>query len=305
MPIASMELLRPRTSQGLKNLVRDTIETHGPECNLNHILVDRLMNFADVFKDTTFNGDISEWNTQHMVLANSMFENCPFSGDLSRWNTRSLRQGDRMFFNSKFTGNISTWNVASLENATSMFEGSCFNGDISKWDTRCLKVTDRMFAESTFNGDLSKWNVAAANKGSMVEMFDHAAFSGDLSQWRITPDQTGIHRLLTGNFNGIPPLSDTECTITYYVDLFGSTSDLVAYLNKMPFGPMHFDVCVLATTKPNCVSDEDFVWVKENQAFGEAVGLAGAALRTYCMARYGKPVSPEAMLAIEHLNLAV
>ena len=299
-----MEPLRPKTNQGLKNLVRDTIETHGPECNLNHILVDRLMNFADVFKDTAFNGDISEWNTQHMVLANSMFENCPFNGDLSRWNTRSLRQSDRMFFNSKFTGEISSWNVASLENATSMFEGSCFNGDIYKWNTRCLKVTDRMFAESAFNGELSQWNIDAANKGSMVEMFEQSAFSGDLFQWRITLDQTGIHRLLSGNFKGIPPLSDTERTVTFYEDLFGSTHDLVAYLNKMPFGPMHFDVCLLATTKPHCVSDADFAWVKENQAFGEAVGLTGSALRTYCMERYGNVAIPEAMLSVDHLNLA-
>ncbi len=305
MSIASMELLRrPSNNQGLKNLVRETIRTQGPECDLNHILVDRLMNFSEVFKDTSFNGNISQWDTQCMVQAVGMFENCPFNGNISQWNTRSLRQSDRMFFNAKFNGNISRWSVASLKDARSMFEGSCFNGDISKWDTRCLKVTDRMFAESAFNGDLSRWNISAANKGSMVEMFDGSAFSGDLSGWCITSDQTGIHRLLTSDFRGIPPIPDNEKTITYYEDLFGSLANLATYAMAAPFNAVHFDLCVLATEKPYIIREEEFRWVKEYQAFGEAVGLMGAGLRTYCMERYGKVAIPEAMLSVDHLNLA-
>ena len=209
MPIASMELLRrPSNNQGLKNLVRETIRTQGPECDLNHILVDRLMNFSEVF------------------------------------------------------------------------------------------------AESAFNGDLSRWNIDAANKGSMIEMFDGCAFSGDLSGWCITSEQTGIHRLLTSDFRGIPPIPDNEKTITYYEDLFGSLANLATYAMATPFNAAHFDLCVLATEKPYIIREEEFRWVKEYQAFGEAVGLMGAGLRTYCMERYGKVAIPEAMLSVDHLNLA-
>ncbi len=275
-----MEPIRPKTNQELKILVREAIAAHGAGCDLNHIQVSTLMNFEGVFKETPFDGDISQWNTEHMVLGISMFENCPFNGDISRWD------------------------VHALEDATSMFEGAPFNRDISRWDTRRLQLTDRMFASSAFNGHVSNWNISAANKGSMIEMFDGCAFSGDLSGWCITSEQTGIHRLLTSDFRGIPPIPDNEKTITYYEDLFGSLANLATYAMAAPFNAVHFDLCVLATEKPYIIREEEFRWVKEYQAFGEAVGLMGAGLRTYCMERYGKVAIPEAMLSVDHLNLA-
>ena len=304
IPIASMEPIRPKTNQELKILVREAIAAHGAGCDLNHIQVSTLMNFEGVFKETPFDGDISQWNTEHMVLGISMFENCPFNGDISRWNMGNCRRTERMFAGSAFNGDISRWDVHALEDATSMFEGAPFNRDISRWDTRRLQLTDRMFASSAFNGHISNWNISAANKGSMIEMFDGSAFSGDLSGWCITSDQRGIHRLLTSDFRGIPPIPDNEKTITYYEDLFGSLENVVAYIKATPFNSVHFDLCVLASTRPDCICEEEFRWVKEYQTFGEAVGLTGAGLRTYCMERYGKVAIPETMLSVEHLNLA-
>ena len=298
------EPLRPKTNQELKVLVREAIATQGPRCDLNHIQVGTLMNFEGVFKDTSFDGDISRWDTKHMVLAIGMFENCPFNGDISRWDTGNCRRTERMFAGSAFNGNISGWDVHLLEDATSMFEGAQFNQDISRWNTRNLQLADRMFACSAFNGHIANWNIAAANKGSMVEMFEHGAFRGDLSAWSITSDGTGIHRFLTPDFRGIPPVPDNDKTITYYEDLFGSLENIVAYVKAAPFNAVHFDLCVLATKKPESVSDEDFRWAKEYQAFGEAVGLTGAALRAYCMARYGKQPTAMESLPLDHLQLA-
>ena len=70
-----------------------------------------------------------------------------------------------------------------------------------------------------------------------------------------------------------------------------------------PFNAVHFDLCVLATEKPYIIREEEFRWVKEYQAFGEAVGLMGAGLRTYCVERYGKIVLPLERFSVEHLQL--
>ena len=54
---------------------------------------------SNVFKDkTTFNGDISNWNTSNMKNATSMFSGATsFNCDISKWDTSKLEQARQMF----------------------------------------------------------------------------------------------------------------------------------------------------------------------------------------------------------------
>jgi hypothetical protein len=39
-----------------------------------------------MFKNSQFNGDISQWNVSNVEEASSMFEDSQFGGDVSHWN---------------------------------------------------------------------------------------------------------------------------------------------------------------------------------------------------------------------------
>ena len=72
---------------------------------------------SEMFKESEFNGDLSNWDVSSVVNMSEMF------GSKSHdYNTIST---------SKFNGNISNWNVSSVTNMSGMFKDSSFNGDIS------------------------------------------------------------------------------------------------------------------------------------------------------------------------------
>jgi surface protein len=44
-----------------------------------------------MFYDSTFNRDISNWDTSNVVYMNFMFWGSTFNGDISKWNVRNVR----------------------------------------------------------------------------------------------------------------------------------------------------------------------------------------------------------------------
>ena len=74
------------TPEHLRDLVQAAIEQHGPHCDLNTIDVSRIDDFDFVFKDSPFNGDISQWNTSSVLDAQIMFHISGFARDISAWN---------------------------------------------------------------------------------------------------------------------------------------------------------------------------------------------------------------------------
>ena len=88
---------------------------------------------------TSFNQDISMWDTSHVILMYRTFSGASaFNQDISGWNTGSVTQMHKMF-----------------ENATS------FNQPIGNWNTSAVTIMDSMFNGATsFNQDLSQWCVS-------------------------------------------------------------------------------------------------------------------------------------------------
>ena len=86
-----------------------------------------------------------------------------FDGDISKWNTAKVTDMGYMFISaSAFNQDIGSWNTAKVTNMRDMFESaSAFNQDIGSWNTAQVTDMDAMFAyASAFNQDIGSWNTA-------------------------------------------------------------------------------------------------------------------------------------------------
>jgi surface protein len=157
---------------------------------------------SGMFSGTSFNGDLSGWNTGSVTNMNLMFFGAnEFNSDISGWNTGSVTDMSNMFYGAtSFNGDISGWNTGSVTDMSNMFtslwynehaiadgiaEGamSLFNGDLSRWNTGSVTDMSNMFDGATsFNSDLSGWNTGSVT--DMSWMFASATlFNGDISGW--------------------------------------------------------------------------------------------------------------------------
>ena len=103
--------------------------------NLCTSLVTSMVNlFAD---NTSFNSDISFWDTSNVTLMTSMFHGASsFNQNIGAWDTSSVTNMQSTFDSaSSFDQNIGAWDVSSVIVMEGMFYGTPFNQDISNWNT--------------------------------------------------------------------------------------------------------------------------------------------------------------------------
>lgn len=94
----------------------------------------------------------------HKLQIWGLFENSSFNGDISRWNTSNVVSMRRMFSKSQFDGDISGWDTSQVNDMYAMFNAACFNRDISEWNVVKCTMFGMMFNRSNFSGDLSRWS---------------------------------------------------------------------------------------------------------------------------------------------------
>ena len=142
-------------------------------------------------RDDTTNFPITASNaatscTSSITDMNGLFaNNTSFNADISHWDTSSVTNTFGMFFNaSAFNRDISAWDTSSVINMESMFLlASAFNQDISAWDTSSVISMETMFDRaSAFNQDIGGWDTSSV--ADMDGMFDQAlVFNQDISNW--------------------------------------------------------------------------------------------------------------------------
>ena len=132
-PKRTTHTLFPETLEELFGMITDEIYKHGYECSLNHIDVSKITNMSQLFLDSRFNDDISNWDVSNVNDMDSMFYNSKFNGDISDWNVSNVKYMDSMFEESKFNGDISGWDVSNVENMGFMFYHSPLQKNPPKW----------------------------------------------------------------------------------------------------------------------------------------------------------------------------
>ena len=92
---------------------------------------------------STFNGDISKWDTGKVTDMGYMFYSASaFNQDIGNWDTGKVTTMYFMFYSaSAFNQDIGSWNTARVTTMQAMFvRASAFNQAIGDWNT--AKVTD-------------------------------------------------------------------------------------------------------------------------------------------------------------------
>lgn len=125
--------------------------------------VSGVTNMIGVFANTTYNQDITSWDTGVVTsMASMFFANSAFNQDISGWDTSAVESMLSMFYQaSAFNQDISGWDVSSCALFTTMFyQATSFNQDIGGWTTTALTSTNGMFNSATsFDQDLGSWDV--------------------------------------------------------------------------------------------------------------------------------------------------
>lgn len=185
-PLNARTMLVPHSRDELIRMIARECAMHGNQCDLNHIDVSGITDFSAIFQASTFNGDISKWNTSSAQLMVRMFQDSSFTGDISNWDVSKVTDMGAMFHGAKFNGDISRWNTSELVNAIEMFAHSQFDNDLSLWDVSKVEEMGAIFKDSVFTGKrggIGKWNVSRVRNMNML--FQSSPFDSDISEWDV------------------------------------------------------------------------------------------------------------------------
>jgi len=172
--------------------------------------------FKDVTDFSTI-GDITGWNTSCVTNMNSMFLRSSFNQDISKWDTHNVVDMGLMFGAAEFFNQpIGSWNTSSVTNMWSMFWNAfAFDQNISSWNINSVTDMDGMFdgvTISTTNYD------ALLNGWSSESVPDGIIFNGGNSKYS-TEGQTGRDILTNthgwniidgGMLDSIPPIGTSN-----------------------------------------------------------------------------------------------
>lgn len=173
--------------------------------------------------------------------------------------------------------NLNHLDVSGLTDFTGLFAQTNFNGDVSQWNMANARSTRSMFAYCSFSGDVSMWKMPALNDASY--MFMHCPFSGDLSSWSF-PKDCVAQGLVDRHFAGALPRPASNNEVDYHAMLGarGLPAYFTEYANRVGLNPTTAACMLVAERIPAWAKDDDYAWVKSQEAFGKSLGLTGEHL---------------------------
>jgi surface protein len=144
-----------------------------------------ITDMKDMFLNSDFNQDISNWNTSNVTTMERMFFRAKnFNQSINNWNTSNLIKMDTMFYRADtFNQPLNNWNTSKVTNMEEAFMlAIAFNQPLNNWDVSNVTNMGSMFSDSKFNQDISNWNTN--NVTNMGYMFSRAKnFNQDINDW--------------------------------------------------------------------------------------------------------------------------
>ena len=154
---------------------------------------------------STFNQDISSWDTSNMTTMNAMFDLAQaFNQDISSWDTSSVTNMSWMFHMARaFNQDISSWDVSSVTDMSYMFDtAQAFNQDISSWDTSSVTTMRGVFYYAqAFNQNLSGWCVTDVTTEPDNFSDNSALTNANKPVWGTCPQSYNINVTASGSSN--------------------------------------------------------------------------------------------------------
>ncbi|RIV68451.1 BspA family leucine-rich repeat surface protein [Flagellimonas aequoris] len=138
---------------------------------------------------TSFNQDISNWDTSNVVDMSYMFSQATsFNQDIGNWDISKVTHTAYMFSEaSSFNQNIGNWDTSNVVDMSYMFsQATSFNQDIGNWDiSKVTTIAYMFFGASSFNQNLGNWDTS--NVTTMHGTFANAtSFNQDVGNWDIS-----------------------------------------------------------------------------------------------------------------------
>jgi gliding motility-associated-like protein len=166
------------------------------DADWNRVVTSLVTDTSDLFKATTFDEDISSWDTSNVTDMSGMFHGVSvFNQDIGRWDVSKVTNMSYMFGSSDsgfngvvaFNQDLGDWDVGRVTNFRGMFRRNfVFNQDISDWNMISATSVQQMFdrATSFSNGGVSLNCWDTSNITNFNAMFFAAtSFNQDISNW--------------------------------------------------------------------------------------------------------------------------
>ncbi len=186
---------RPTTKKALQTIISEEKTRQGsggnsnPSPNLNMIDTSAITDMSQLFlSDSTFNGDITQWNTSNVTDMEAMFymegeSSGAFNQDIGDWDVSKVTNMSSMFaISTKFDKDIGDWDVSKVTIMNGMFVGAAaFDQDISDWNMRNVLNVSFMFRfASAFDQDLSSWKICKLKVSNFYisSMFANSPLAG-------------------------------------------------------------------------------------------------------------------------------
>ena len=87
----------PKTKEERKDIVYKRMKERGRYANLNDIYTGDITDMSYLFDDSSFNGDISNWDVSNVTDMNHMFDWSDFDKNISDWKINKNCDTEDMF----------------------------------------------------------------------------------------------------------------------------------------------------------------------------------------------------------------